>query len=91
MSAETNREWAAALTADDCETIVHAALKAGDTKGVDAGLRLLTTKDPRRAQRLFDTIRLGLDIAKEGVGNVAAHLHADADQLMTGWAVGGAR
>ena|SRR6266480_7048085 len=92
-TTQSTREWAAALSADDCETLVHACLKDGDAKGVDAALRLLTTKDPRRAQTLFDTIRLGLDIAAVGVGNVAAQLHADADadQLMTGWAAGGAR
>lgn len=90
MTATTDREWAAALTADDCETIFHAALGKGDVKGVDYALRLLTTKDPRRAQRLFDATRTALDIAKAGPSNVAtAQLRAEADRIEQ--AAGGAR
>jgi hypothetical protein len=77
----TAREWAAALTVDDCVALVHSAIGAGDAKGVDAAMRLLTTKDPRRAQVLFNDIRAALDIVTAGPANVAAQLRAEADRI----------
>ena len=51
---------------DVLERIFHAALTAGDAKGVDAALRLLAATDPRRARRLYD----GLETALEIVGKL---------------------
>lgn len=52
------------LTADDCERIFHAALKAGDTRGVEAALTVLAVRDPHRAQELFDLTRAALVVAR---------------------------
>jgi len=40
--------------ADECERIFHAALSAGDTRGVEAALVLLAVQNPHRAQALLD-------------------------------------
>lgn len=48
---------------DTCERIFYAALKAGDAKGVEAALRVMAPQDPRRAQRLLDSLRDAVDIA----------------------------
>lgn len=78
------REWAAALSPGDCELIVHGALRGGDVRGVVEGLKLLATKDPRRAQTLFDIVKTALDIAKMGPesrAGIAAELRAMADTV----------
>lgn len=46
--------------ADTCERIFHAALAAGDIKGVEAALTLMAPQDPHRAQHLMDALRMGL-------------------------------
>lgn len=55
-----------ALTAAHCEEIFHAALKAGDARGVEAALMLLAVRDPYRAQHLLDCTRFALDVARAG-------------------------
>lgn len=81
MSNQDARAWAAALSPGDCELIVHGALRAGDTRGVVEGLKLLATKDPRRAQELFEIVKTAVDIAKsgpEGRAGIAAELRTIA-------------
>ncbi len=39
---------------DVLEEIFHAALKAGDVRGVEAALTVMSPIDPHRAQRLLD-------------------------------------
>jgi hypothetical protein len=51
-------------TPDECEQIFHAALTAGDARGVEAALMLMAPQDPHRAQMLLDTVRLALAIAQ---------------------------
>lgn len=51
-------------TPDECEQIFHAALTAGDARGVEAALTLMTPQDPHRAQLLLDTVRFALEIAQ---------------------------
>lgn len=60
MTTESAQEWAARLSAADVELIVHAALREHDMRGVVYALRLLATKDPRRAQELLDLIQIGV-------------------------------
>lgn len=52
------------LTAAQCEQFFHAALSAGDARGVEAALKLLAVRDPHRAQHLLDATRLALRLAK---------------------------
>lgn len=59
------------LSAADCEAIFHAALAAGDTRGVEAALALLAVRDPNRAGLLYDTLRVGLAIAQERDNNTS--------------------
>jgi len=51
--------------ADTLELVFHAALRAGDTKGIEAALRLLTIQDPARAEELFKLLRVALAIAAD--------------------------
>lgn len=81
MTAESPRDWAARLSADDVERIFHSALTDGDTRGVEAALRLLAVKDPRRAQQLLDATRTALSIVRVGPATVAAGLRAEADRI----------
>lgn len=53
------------LTADACEEIFHAALSAGDARGVEAALRLLAVRDPHRAQRLLTEAKATVHLAGE--------------------------
>lgn len=55
----TGIEW----TADQVEAMFHAALKARDTKGVEAAIRVLLGIDARRAIELWDTLGLAVGIA----------------------------
>lgn len=55
-------------SAEQCEEIFHAALSAGDGRGVEAALRLLAVQDPHRAQALLDLTRFALDFAREQSG-----------------------
>lgn len=72
--AETANDWAALLSAGECELIIHGALRAGDMKAVVAALRLLATKDPHRAQAQLDLIQIALDLARAAPGTVEAEL-----------------
>ncbi len=77
------------LTAEDCERIFHATLKAGDPQGVHAALTLLAVRDPHRAQELLDIVNLGLEMAKLGPTTVVERLRAEADRIER--AAGGGR
>lgn len=57
------------FTADRLEEIFHAALAAGDTKGVDAALRVMVTVDPRRASDLYDSLVLAIQLARSERGS----------------------
>jgi hypothetical protein len=48
---------------DQCEQIFHAALAAGDLRGVEAALTIMAVQDPHRAQRLVDLAQAALHIA----------------------------
>lgn len=52
------------LTPDVLETIVHAALKAHDLKGVEAALMLMAVRDPYRCEQLRDTLLAALAVAE---------------------------
>jgi hypothetical protein len=83
-AAEATRAWADSLSPGDCELIVHAALRAGDVRAVVAAMRLLASKDPRRAEALLTVVQVALDLDKagpEGRAGVAAELRAIADQI----------
>jgi hypothetical protein len=49
----------------DLELVFHAALKAGDAKGVEAALMVMAPQDPQRAQRLFDLLEIALEVAPQ--------------------------
>ena len=89
MNAESPREWATRLSADDVERLFHAALSDGDPRGVEAALRLMAVKDPHRARQLLDATRTALAIVGAGPANVAAGLRAEADWIEQ--AAGGGR
>jgi Lon protease-like protein len=48
---------------DTLEAIFHAALKAGDARGVEAALTVMAPIDPRRAERLLEATRAGVALA----------------------------
>ena len=50
-------------TADQLEAVFHAALTAGDVRGVDAALRVMVAVDPRRAATLYDDLRTAVRVA----------------------------
>lgn len=50
--------------ADTCEQIFHAALAAGDIKGVEAALTVMAPQDPHRAQGLLDMLHVGLALTE---------------------------
>lgn len=50
------------LTADDCVRIIHAALDGRDMPAVVAALTVLAVRDPHQAERIHETILLGLDL-----------------------------
>lgn len=53
----------ALLSPDDCERIFHAALSAGDARGVEAALTVMAAVDPHRAGHLLELTRLALYMA----------------------------
>lgn len=53
-----------AFTSDDIEAGIVKALKAGDLDAVAALVRALVTLDPDRAQQVFDTLELGVALAR---------------------------
>lgn len=52
------------FTADQCERLFHAALAAGDARGVEAALTVMAPQDPYRAERLLNSIRMALAICR---------------------------
>lgn len=52
------------LTADDCVRIFHAALAAGDIRGVEAALTVLAVRDPHCARELHEGLELAMEIAR---------------------------
>lgn len=54
-----------ALTPDQLEKCIHRALKARDVQAVEGYLLLMALKDPGRAQYLMDTLKVGVNLAKE--------------------------
>jgi hypothetical protein len=52
-------------SAPDLELGIHAALRAEDMPAVVGLLPLLTVQDPKRAELLYQTIRVGLAITQE--------------------------
>ncbi len=53
-------------TDDQLVSGVANALKAGDLGAVEAIMLALAGQNPRRAQEVFDTMQLGVLIAREG-------------------------
>lgn len=47
------------------ETILAKSIEERDWKGVDASMRLIAVQDPRRAQILLDTMKVGIAISRE--------------------------
>lgn len=82
-------DWSA-LTAGHCEDIFHAALKAGDARGVEAALMLLAVRDPHRAQVLLDITRFALDVARSSSGSAEAGAARTSVSLPTVSSKGGA-
>lgn len=68
MAEMTNEEWVAAITPDQLVELITRALEAVDFTTVDLALRLLATKDARRAQEVYDTMELGLRIRERELG-----------------------
>jgi hypothetical protein len=48
----------------DLEVAFHAALTAGDAKGVEAALMLMAPQDPQRAQMLLDLLHVAVVVAQ---------------------------
>jgi len=53
---------------DACERIFHAALSAGDARGVEAALLVLAPQDPERARRLYDALAVAVRVADAAAG-----------------------
>lgn len=51
------------FTPDECEQLFHAALEAGDARGVEAALTVLAVQDPHRAGYLLELTRFALTLA----------------------------
>lgn len=52
------------MTADELEAVFMASLRARDWQGLHAALTLLAFRDPARAEELYDTLQLGLQLAR---------------------------
>lgn len=61
----TTDEELRALTPDQLEACVLRALEARDVQAVEGYLLLMALKDSGRAQLLMDTMKVGLNLAKE--------------------------
>lgn len=48
---------------DALTTVFHAAVAAGDARGVDASLRCIAVQDPATARALYDSLDLALMLA----------------------------
>lgn len=57
---EPRPEW----DADTLVKVIGAALKNKDFQAVEAGIRVLATVDPGKAQDVYDMIQAGLMIAE---------------------------
>lgn len=55
---------------DNCERIFHAALAAGDMRGVVAALEVMAPQDPERADRLYKTVELALRMTRSTTNRV---------------------
>lgn len=49
--------------ATTCERLFHAALAAGDIRGVEAAVTVMTPQDPHRAGELLDMLRMAAALA----------------------------
>jgi hypothetical protein len=56
-------EPAATLTADQIESAIAAALKAGDIEAITPLMVRLALTDARRAELVLDTLKLGVALA----------------------------
>jgi hypothetical protein len=54
----------------DLELAFHAALTAGDAKGVEAALMLMAPQDPHRAQLLLDLVHVAVVVAQAPEGPI---------------------
>jgi hypothetical protein len=54
--------------ADTLVKVIGEALKNKDFQGVEAGIRVLATVDPGKAQDVYDTIQAGLMIRERAAG-----------------------
>jgi hypothetical protein len=61
----TLREVADKWTVEQIETCVAKAVVDRDMPALDALLHLLVVKDPHRAATMYDTLRLGLNVARQ--------------------------
>jgi hypothetical protein len=52
------------MTATEIEALLLACLKAGDIPGVETCLMRMVIVDPKRAALLYDTMRVGVEIAR---------------------------
>lgn len=69
-------------SAEWLEQVLNVCLEQGDIEGVGHALRLLAVQDPRRAELLYQTMRVGVAIRTEHEG---ARQVADAhEQHCTG-------
>ena len=59
----TTDEELRALTPDQLEACATRALELRDFKAVEGYLLLMALKDPRRAQDIVETFRVGLQLA----------------------------
>lgn len=49
-------EWIASTPTDDLMTILSAALRLRDWRGVEGAMKLLALKDPELAKTVYDTM-----------------------------------
>jgi hypothetical protein len=80
MTTVDPRTW----TADQCETVFHNAVKAGDAKAVDAVLRLLAVRDPHRAKYLYDCLDVALSLATADDSQSSPYWREDDTETPTG-------
>jgi hypothetical protein len=52
------------MTADEIETLFHECVKRGDATGVETSIRLMIGVDMPRGIKLYDDLKLALDLAK---------------------------
>ena len=52
------------LSPADLELVAHRALEARDFEAVVAVLKLMATKDPRRAEGLLNLLQVGIELSR---------------------------